>query len=93
LFLSKFIYCTKNGTLISSGFVPLQLANIGITKVDVVFFTIAAFVEVVASITVLPPELVHPNGAVTALWFTPPASLIYPRAYDHDLNPPKLLLK
>jgi hypothetical protein len=67
LFLSKFTYCTKKGTLISLGFVPLQLSNIGITKVDVVFLTIAAFVEVVASITVLPPELVHPNGAVTAL--------------------------
>jgi hypothetical protein len=53
----------------------LQLANIGITKVDVVFFTIAAFEEVVASITVLPPELVHPNGPVTTLWFTPLASL------------------
>jgi hypothetical protein len=76
LFLSKFTYCTKKGTLISLGFVPLQLSNIGITKVDVVFLTIAAFVEVVASITVLPPELVHPNGAVTALWFTPLASLM-----------------
>lgn len=61
--------------------------------VDVVFFTIAATEEVVASITVLPPELVQPSGPVTALWLTPLASLMYPRAYDQDLNPPKLLLK
>ena len=39
--------------------------------VDVVFFTIAATEEVVASITVLPPELVQPSGPVTALWLTP----------------------
>jgi hypothetical protein len=76
LILSKLIYCTKNGTLISFEFVPLQLANIGITKVEVVFLTMAAFVAVVASITVLPPELVHPSGPVTASWFTPLASLM-----------------
>jgi hypothetical protein len=39
----------------------------GIIKVDVVFFTIAAVVDVVASITVLPPEFVQPKGSVDVL--------------------------
>jgi hypothetical protein len=54
----------------------MQLANIGITNVEVVFLTIAATLEVVASITVFPPEFVQPRGPVTASWFTPLASLM-----------------
>jgi hypothetical protein len=45
----------------------VQLAYIGIITVDDVFFTIAATVEVVASITVFPPVLVQPSGPVTVL--------------------------
>jgi hypothetical protein len=44
----------------------VQLENIGIMKVDVVFFTMVATEEVVASITVFPPLLVQPSGPVTA---------------------------
>jgi hypothetical protein len=39
----------------------------GITNVEVVFLTIVATEDVVASITVFPPVLVHPKGPVTTL--------------------------
>jgi hypothetical protein len=45
----------------------VQLLKKGITNVEVVFFTMAAVVEDVPSITVFPPEFVHPIGAVTTL--------------------------
>ena len=34
---------------------------------------------------------VQPSGPVTMLWSTPLESLVYPRVYDQDLNPPKLI--
>ena len=71
----------------------MQLRKNGIINVEVVFLTIVATEDVVASMTVLPPVLVHPKGPVTTLLLTPLASRMYPFAYYQDLNPPKLLLK
>jgi hypothetical protein len=64
LYCKLFTYCTKNGTLIGFEEDPEQSLYIGITKTDVVPFTIAASVEVVPSITAFPPELVQPSGPV-----------------------------
>lgn len=73
-------YWTKNCTFISFAFSPEQLLKKGITNVEIVFLTIAASLNVVPSITDLPPELVHPIGPVTTSLLTPEASLMYPLA-------------